>query len=78
MRFLFSAALQVSSMLKFVHAQKLPHLAPKVGMRNGVTISVLSVQLRFQAQTQLHQTYGDRAQNTQNADHAMIVDPVGL
>jgi hypothetical protein len=42
----------------------------------GVTVSVLSVQLRFQAQTQLRQTYGDRAQNTHNADHAVIADPV--
>jgi hypothetical protein len=47
-----------------------------MGMWAGVTVSVLSVQLRFQAQTQLRQTYGDRAQNTHNADHAVIADPV--
>jgi hypothetical protein len=41
-----------------------------MGMWAGVTVSVLSVQLRFQAQTQLRQTFDDSAQNTQNADHA--------
>jgi hypothetical protein len=33
-----------------------------MGMWAGVTVSVLSVQLRFQAQTQLRQTFDDSAQ----------------